>query len=85
MELPADPDTHWQAEYEFWHKIITEEVDRLRFNGGYEPLQVLLYPRQNILYPDFIGETLIGHKRFRVTARFTRKKTLVVRIFPELP
>ena len=41
----------WQAQYEFWHKFISDEVARLRFIGGYEPLDCELYP---------IGDSWIG-------------------------
>jgi hypothetical protein len=75
---------HWDAEYNFWHKIITEEVERLRFNGGYEPISIDLYPSQQKAAPDFQGKTQVGHVRFNVTADWARDsngvKILRVRI-----
>lgn len=62
------------AEYEFWTRIITEEVERLRFNQGFEPLKFNLYPnlgKQKRLEPDFTGIAQIGRRKFRVVARKT--------------
>lgn len=33
----------WQAQYEFWTKIISDEVARRRFNEGFEPIDAKLY------------------------------------------
>ncbi len=61
---------HWDAEYNFWHKIISEEVERLRFNEGYEPVQVDLYPTTRKFGPAFMGKTQIGHVHFRVEGKW---------------
>jgi hypothetical protein len=61
---------HWDAEYNFWHKIITEEVERLRFNGGYEPISVDLYPATRKFGPAFMGKTQVGHVHFRVEGKW---------------
>jgi hypothetical protein len=65
-----DVDT-WLAEYNFWYKIITEEVERLRFNGGYEPISIDLYPSTYKAAPDFQGKTQVGHVRFNAVADWT--------------
>jgi hypothetical protein len=79
---PAGLETDWDAEYKFWHKIISEEVERLRFNEGYEPIEVDLYATDLRRGPDFVGETQIGHVRFEVRAHWwtDSKKTLRVKI-----
>jgi hypothetical protein len=59
----------WDAQYNFWHKIISEEVERLRFNGGYEPVRIDLYP-QDQGEVAFLGETQIGHVKFQAVARW---------------
>jgi hypothetical protein len=64
--------TDWNAEYHFWHRIISEEVERLRFNGGYEPVGVELYPTGASDRLAFIGKTQIGHVAFNVTGRWAR-------------
>jgi hypothetical protein len=66
-----DTQTNWHDEYHFWHKIISEEVDRLRFNQGFEPVQIDLYPVDKGEF-DFLGETLVGHLRFKASAKWTR-------------
>jgi hypothetical protein len=60
---------HWDSEYNFWHKIITEEVERLRFNSGYEPISIDLYPQEQGKVA-FLGETQIGHVKFQAIARW---------------
>jgi hypothetical protein len=70
-ERTESPEAHWLAEYNFWHKIITEEVERLRFNDGFEPLSVDLYPIETKTGPAFIGKTQIGHARFRAAANWS--------------
>ena len=87
MPAPTlEPD--WNNEYNFWRKIITDEVERLRFNGGYEPIRVDLYPLEEKNAPAFVGETQIGHVRFNVTAQWTSdpngKKILTVSILKDL-
>lgn len=53
---------HWQAEYEFWNKIITDEVARRRFNDGFEPIDAELIKSGDRL----IGKVRICHRDFRV-------------------
>jgi hypothetical protein len=65
---------HWDAEYNFWHKIITEEVERLRFNGGYEPVRIDLYPTREGSIA-FLGQTQIGHLKFEAVARWASDAT----------
>jgi hypothetical protein len=62
--------TDWNNEYNFWHKIISEEVERLRFNEGYEPIQVDLYQATKKGGPAFMGKTQIGHAHFRVEGKW---------------
>lgn len=71
LELAAQ--SHWQAEYNFWHKIITEEVERTRFNDGFEPVEIVLYQRgtKKAYQPDFAGQTQIGRRLFYATARWS--------------
>jgi hypothetical protein len=80
--------TDWNNEYNFWHKIISEEVERLRFNEGYEPIRFDLYPSSSKNAPPFVGETRVGHVRFKVTGRwaFDRegKKSLKIEILKSL-
>jgi hypothetical protein len=65
----TDPQTNWQAEYEFYRKIIADEVDRLRFNAGYEPIEVDLYPvTSQHAKMKFIGTCRIGRQGFRAVA-----------------
>ena len=40
----AAAEAYWDAEYAFFHKIITEEVMRERFNRGLEQIKTVLYP-----------------------------------------
>ena len=65
----SDPQIDWQAEYEFYRKIIADEVDRLRFNAGYEPIEVDLYPvTSQYAKIKLIGICRIGRQRFRAVA-----------------
>ena len=79
---------HWQAEYNFWHKIITEEVERLRWNAGYEPLELNLYEAASRKYsqPDFGAQTYVGRQLFYATAKWCfdqeGKKILKIKVFP---
>jgi hypothetical protein len=81
--------TDWEAEYEFWQKLIQSEVERLRFNRGYEPLEVELYPTgtRSPVLPDYVGRTRIGRQSFRALGFWCfnalGKEVLKVRIFPE--
>jgi hypothetical protein len=63
---------HWVTEYNFWHRIISEEVERLRFNGGYEAFCVELYATGLGERLAFLGKTQIGHVAFNVTGRWSR-------------
>jgi hypothetical protein len=65
--------TDWNNEYNFWHKIISEEVERLRFNEGYEPIRFDLYPTLEHKLA-FIGKTRVGHANFKITAHWARDK-----------
>jgi hypothetical protein len=65
--------TDWNSEYEFWHKIISQEVERLRFNEGYEPIRFDLYPTVEHKLA-FIGKTRIGRVNFKITAHWARDK-----------
>lgn len=42
-----DSEAHWDAEYQFWTKIISDEVARRRFNEGFEPVDCQLYELKN--------------------------------------
>jgi hypothetical protein len=76
--------TDWNSEYNFWHKIISEEVERLRFNGGYEPVDVDLYETGETRGWAFTGKTQVGHVAFRATGTWSwdtqGRKVLSVRI-----
>jgi hypothetical protein len=72
MPIPT-LETDWNNEYNFWHKIISEEVERLRFNEGYEPIRFDLY-QTDLGGLAFIGKTQIGHAKFNVTAHWARDK-----------
>jgi len=86
-EQNATVEAHWQAEYEFWHKILTEEVDRLRFNDGYEPVELDLYCTGKNQHPAFFGKCRIGKRSFRSIAHWTvdaeGRKVLRIHIRPE--
>jgi len=77
----------WDAEYEFYHKLIAEEVDRLRFNEGYEFFEVDLYATHSAKNPHFLGVTRIGRKRFRCSAHWSfdsaGKQILKLKVFPQ--
>jgi hypothetical protein len=64
-----------ETDRRYWHSRIQDESERLRFNQGYEPVSVDLYPstRSSILQ----GQTQVGHARFNVTARWKRDKNEV--------
>ena len=78
---------YWQAEYEFYHRIIAEEVDRLRFNQGYESFEVDLYATHAKNRPAFLGITRIGRKTFRCIAHWAfdgaGKQVLKVKVSPQ--
>lgn len=64
----------WDAEYQFWNRIISEEAERFRFNEGFEPLKFDLYPnlgKKKRSEHDFLGITQVGRRKFRVVARNT--------------
>jgi hypothetical protein len=71
----TDHQAEWEAQYGFWHRIITEEVERLRFNGGYEPITVDLYPWSEKDGPAFLGRTQVGHVMFHASAFWARDKS----------
>ena len=77
-------ESDWSAEYNFWHKIISGEVERLRFNQGFEPFCVELYASSAGDRLAYIGKTQIGHAHFNVTGRWARdcagKKVLRVEV-----
>jgi hypothetical protein len=75
MTAPADPNAEWEAQYQFWHRIIGEEVERMRFNGGYESITVDLYPWSDKGGPAFLGRTHVGHVMFHATASWARDKS----------
>lgn len=62
MESPTE---EWEAQYEFFNKIITDEVARLRWNDGFEPVECELYKSGR----RWIGRTRICHRDFHVIAR----------------
>jgi hypothetical protein len=66
--------TDWNNEYNFWHAIISEEVERLRFNEGFEPIRVDLYPLETQHDPILVGKTQIGHTKFKARACWTYDK-----------
>jgi hypothetical protein len=88
--MPSEQD--WDAEYQFWNKVISEEVERLRWNQGLEPCSVYLYPNLEKLgkrdrsQPDYIGLTRIGRREFQAIARITfdseGRTVLKVDIYP---
>jgi hypothetical protein len=65
-----------EYQLDFWEKLITGEVERLRLNDGLEPISADLYPIEkpgrNI--PHFCGQTRIGHRKFKVLAFKVRDK-----------
>jgi hypothetical protein len=77
---------YWDSEFNFWHKIVAEEVARLRFNQGFEPVSINLYPcpTGSGAPLDFIGKTQIGRAHFNATGRWARdsagKKVLRVEL-----
>jgi hypothetical protein len=78
---------YWQAEYEFYYKIISGEVERLRFNDGFEPVSIDLYATNAKNGPVFLGVTRIGRKRFRAIVHRSfdaaGKEILKLKLFPE--
>jgi len=65
---------YWQAEYEFYHRIIAEEVDHLRVQTGLESLSVTLYPvqkKKKFSDPDFVGKTLLLGRTWYATLRYS--------------
>jgi hypothetical protein len=63
--------TDWNNEFNFWHKIISEEVERLRFNDGYEPIRIDLYDTGQTHGWAFVGKTRVGHVAFRAIGYWT--------------
>jgi hypothetical protein len=64
-QLPS-PALDWNAEYNFYRKIILDEVERLRWNDGLEPIDVDLYEvkKTRLSDPDLIGTCRLGHQNF---------------------
>jgi len=85
-EQNATVEAHWQAEYEFFHKLLSEEVDRLRWNDGLEPVEVDLYPVkvEDKSDPLFVGSMRIGSNHFAALGTWCRdgegSRVLKVRI-----
>lgn len=78
--------TQWQAEYDFWTKIISDEVARRRFNEGFEPVDCQLYGLKDAQgrIREFVGTVRICHRDFECTAYPSRdagdRETLKLRI-----
>lgn len=60
----------WQAEYEFWTKIISDEVSRSRWNEGFEPLETHLYEIKDSRgrIRKYVGTTRICSRDFQASA-----------------
>jgi len=71
---PEPHSTEWADQFNFWHKIISSEVDRLRFNDGLEPIDIDLYraPKKYKADPDYLGESRIGSNLFQAMAFYCR-------------
>jgi len=80
----AASQAEWQAQYEFWHKIISEDVSRLRFNNGLEPLDVDLFQivKKCKSDPDYLGFTQIGPHKFEARAHscFNKEGKEILRV-----
>jgi hypothetical protein len=83
-EATRDIERMVETDRRFWHDAIQEESERLRFNQGYEPISVDLYPWSEKDGPAFLGRTQIGHVKFHAVASWVRdksgRKTLRVQI-----
>ncbi len=86
----AAAEAYWDAEYAFFHKIITDEVMRERFNRGLESIELVLYQvrkdgRKH--YIDYVGETQIGRQLYAAVAkkhvRSDRQEVIKIRITPK--
>jgi len=67
----AAAEAYWDAEYAFFHKIISEEVNRQRLSRGLEEIECTLYPVKNKSdrsAPDYVGQSSIGHSVYMVVA-----------------
>ena len=71
---PRKTDQHWDAEFAFWHRIISEETARTRFNQGYEPIDIELYETGEKYGPAYIGKTQVGRTHFHVIGRLAHDK-----------
>jgi hypothetical protein len=69
LAAQAQAEAHWEAEYKFWRRLISEEVERNRFNQGFEPVSIDLYPSEQKA-AGFLGETQIGRRTFRAIGRW---------------
>lgn len=67
---PQGHSAEWQAEYEFWTKIISDQTARLRWNEGFEPVDCHLYELKDERgrTRKFVGKTRICHRDFEVSA-----------------
>jgi hypothetical protein len=64
--------TYWDSEFAFWHKIISGDIERLRFNQGFEPITIELYPTGSGASPAYLGKTQVGRSHFNVTGRWAQ-------------
>ena len=69
-------DAYWQGEYQFFRKVILDEVERLRWNDGLEPIEVDLYPVTvaGKSDPMFAGSMRIGSNHFAAIGTWVRDK-----------
>lgn len=69
-DVCSSESAEWQAQYEFWTKLISDEVARRRFNEGFEPVDVELYELKNPYgeIKKFVGTTRICGRDFECTA-----------------
>lgn len=77
--LPYDLDRQqgedWRAEYDFWVRIISDEVARRRFNEGFEPIDIELFEAKDSRGRwRLIGKTRICGRDFAATLIETRSQ-----------
>jgi len=59
---PEDIEVFFQAEHAFWYRIISEEVQRGRFEKGLESIRITFTPvtkKKKFSDPDYIGKTVL--------------------------
>lgn len=84
---PEAAQAYWEAEYEFWCKLIAAEVTRERLGNGLEVIEIDLYPmvKAKPRQPDFIGKTHLGRALYYAiaTTAFDKegKKVLRLKLF----